>query len=169
MTVDEAINELIQCYSLNSKTAKKKNEAISMAIEALEKQRWIPVTNTNGYTTCRKETIMTLDEAILHCEEVTNNKVGCAEDCANEHKQLAEWLKELKKRREKDRWIPASERLPEVGQAVVVTTKDGLLGFGKCFDAGHLAWYYHDIIAWTPFLLKPYREVNKNDLYTTFN
>lgn len=44
MTIDEAINELIQCYSLNSKTAKKKNEAISMAIEALEKQRWIPVT-----------------------------------------------------------------------------------------------------------------------------
>lgn len=43
MTVDEAINELIQCYSLNSKTAKKKNEAISMAIDALEKQRWIPV------------------------------------------------------------------------------------------------------------------------------
>ena len=42
MTIDEVINELIQCYSLNSKTAKKKNEAISMAIEALERQRWIP-------------------------------------------------------------------------------------------------------------------------------
>lgn len=79
-------------------------------------------------------------------------------DCADEYAESM-----------KSQWIPASERLPEVGQAVVVTTKDGLLGFGKCFDAGHLAWYYHDIIAWTPFLLKPYQEVNKNDIYTTFN
>lgn len=38
MTIDEAINELIQCYNLNSKTAKKQNEAINMAIEALGKQ-----------------------------------------------------------------------------------------------------------------------------------
>ena len=44
MTVDEAIHELIQCYSLRVKTAKKKNEAISMAIKALQKQQWIPVT-----------------------------------------------------------------------------------------------------------------------------
>lgn len=36
---------------------------------------------------------MTLDEAIQHCEEVANSE--CSE-CANEHKQLAEWLKELK-------------------------------------------------------------------------
>lgn len=159
MTTDEAINELIQCYSLNSKTAKKKNEAISMAIEALEKQRWIPVTNTNGYTTCRKETIMTLDEAISHCEEVTNNKVGCTEDCANEHKQLAEWLKELKERREKDRWILVSERLPEVGQRVLVTTKDGFIDIRKCIDAGHLAWFYSGIIAWMPYNLpEPYQK-----------
>lgn len=44
MTIDEAINELMQCYSFNSKTAEKKNEAISMAIKALEKQRWILTT-----------------------------------------------------------------------------------------------------------------------------
>lgn len=36
--------------------------------------------------------MMTLDEAILHCEE---KAVGCNK-CAEEHKQLAEWLKELK-------------------------------------------------------------------------
>lgn len=52
---------------------------------------------------------MTLDEAIKHCEEKTNmllnearlmpdyseDKEPCIE-CANEHRQLAEWLKELK-------------------------------------------------------------------------
>ncbi len=37
MTVNEAINELIQCYSFNA--SEKKNEAISMAIKALEEQR----------------------------------------------------------------------------------------------------------------------------------
>lgn len=106
---------------------------------------------------------MTLNEAILHCEEVANDKTGCAEDCANEHRQLAEWLKELKERRENDRWILVSERLPEVGQAVIVTTKDGFRGFRKCIDAGHLTWFYRDIIAWTPFLLKPYKEGNEQD------
>ena len=35
---------------------------------------------------------MTLDEAIKHCEE----KVDSCDNCAEEHKQLAEWLKELK-------------------------------------------------------------------------
>ena len=72
---------------------------------------------------------MTLDEAIKHCEEVAeeNEKEfrlcpypsqecngsqdcrclengsgkGCLK-CASEHRQLAEWLKELKERRAKD-------------------------------------------------------------------
>ena len=35
---------------------------------------------------------MTLDEAIQHCEE----KSLCGDACGLEHKQLAEWLKELK-------------------------------------------------------------------------
>ena len=35
---------------------------------------------------------MTLDEAIKHCED---KSVGCGK-CADEHRQLAEWLKELK-------------------------------------------------------------------------
>ena len=35
---------------------------------------------------------MTLDEAIEHCEE----KAKCGDSCGMEHKQLAEWLRELK-------------------------------------------------------------------------
>ncbi len=35
---------------------------------------------------------MTLDEAIEHCEE----KAKCGDSCGREHKQLAEWLRELK-------------------------------------------------------------------------
>lgn len=58
---------------------------------------------------------MTLDEAIKHCEEVVeelekeaiwllskeeNLKYENCTECANEHKQLGEWLKELKQLRE---------------------------------------------------------------------
>ena len=42
--------------------------------------------------------MITLDEAIKHCEEVANNK--CSE-CGRQHKQLATWLKELKLYKEK--------------------------------------------------------------------
>ena len=54
---------------------------------------------------------MTLDEAIKHCEEVAEEKeqeakeahvlsgMDCME-CAEEHRQLAEWLRELKAYRE---------------------------------------------------------------------
>lgn len=59
---------------------------------------------------------MTLDEAILHCEEkarelrkqvdthivVDAEEIGDCIECANEHEQLAEWLKELKEFREKN-------------------------------------------------------------------
>jgi len=46
---------------------------------------------------------MTLDEAILHCEEVADR---CAvtdgnRKCEADHRQLAEWLRELKMYREK--------------------------------------------------------------------
>ena len=59
---------------------------------------------------------MTLDEAIKHCEEVAEEndrqysenpeQLGYTEkfydckECADEHRQLAEWLKELKKYKE---------------------------------------------------------------------
>ena len=37
---------------------------------------------------------MTLDDAIKHCQQVANES-NC--ECAKEHKQLAQWLQELKK------------------------------------------------------------------------
>ena len=65
--------------------------------------------------------MMTLDEAIKHAEEVAEehtkyNRFGGFESCdeyAKEHRQLAEWLKELKQLREQAEWIPCSERLPK--------------------------------------------------------
>lgn len=53
---------------------------------------------------------MTIDEAIIHCEEVANDRAGCCEDCAKEHRQLAEWLKELRVfESRKGQWLRMSD------------------------------------------------------------
>lgn len=71
---------------------------------------------------------MTIDEAIKHCEEKAEQLEGYAEPyrsmgncekCAEEHRQLAEWLKELKQLREQTKWIPVFERMPKDGQNVL--------------------------------------------------
>lgn len=46
--------------------------------------------------------MMTLEEAINHARKVSESQYAC-EECQQEHKQLAEWLEELKELREKDR------------------------------------------------------------------
>ena len=84
---------------------------------------------------------MTLDEAIKHAEEIAEkcefdtdwgignhfiDRSGVADiiKCAEEHRQLAEWLKELKQLREQTKWIPVSEKLPEDIKPVIVTWKN---------------------------------------------
>lgn len=67
---------------------------------------------------------MTIDEAIRHCEEVAENNDGIADtfeyslkikadcrECAAEHRQLAEWLRELKWYREDTRFADLYERI----------------------------------------------------------
>ena len=56
--------------------------------------------------------MMTLEEAIIHAEEAANTYEEMMDDyaldskklhkCANEHRQLAEWLRELQERRKAD-------------------------------------------------------------------
>lgn len=47
-----------------------------------------------------------------HNEKIRTTDAKISEALADEHRQLAEWLKELKHLREKKRWVPVSERLP---------------------------------------------------------
>ena len=48
--------------------------------------------------------MLDLESAIKHCEEVADGMTeqGKCAECADEHKQLAEWLKELKQLREQE-------------------------------------------------------------------
>lgn len=63
---------------------------------------------------------MTIDEAIKHAKEVAGDS-RCTE-CAKEiAKQLVSWLEELKELREKSKWIPCSERLPEDESYILVS------------------------------------------------
>lgn len=72
---------------------------------------------------------MTIDEAIIHCEEVADRCAITDGDrrCEQEHRQLAEWLKELKRYQ----WISVEDRLPEKRQVVLA------IGEGsKTWDVG---------------------------------
>ena len=116
---------------------------------------------------------MTLDEAIKHCEEVAEKndwfEKNYLEDkncqkCAEEHRQLAAWLKELKQLREQTRYISVSESLPKNEQEVLFRTKQGNIHQGiyysdnKWYSRVLSTWIYFDsILEWMP-LPEPYKE-----------
>ena len=53
---------------------------------------------------------MTLDEAIDHSKELSEDQSVC-EDCREEHKQLADWLKELKQYKEENQSEKTAEEM----------------------------------------------------------
>lgn len=57
----------------------------------------------------------------------------------------------------KPKWTPITERLPEVKQKVLVQYADGSMVTKRCNDAGHLAWFYSNVVAWMP-APEPYKE-----------
>ena len=140
---------------------------------------------------------MTIDEAIKHCEEVASGCVWeamkCDEsdgyeshvmaeslNCAADHRQLAEWLTELKERREADtqlvdRWISCKDKMPEDNTIVlfVYVSENGIKsvhygyhhtikGFGSSWAKPSGGWQYCDdeVKYWQP-LPEPPSEATK--------
>ena len=105
---------------------------------------------------------MTLEEAIAHAKEMSENQYVC-EECQKEHRQLADWMEELKSLREKSKWIPCSERLPENAMNVIAQFSDGtvteLRYAGNGIFEGIYEYSTRVIIAWMP-LPEPYKEDN---------
>lgn len=107
---------------------------------------------------------MTLDEAIKHAEEVANANERLCETvhpamqlsdygkCVEEHRQLAEWLKELKQLREQTSWIPITKRLPDDYDRYLITTDDGMVeiaNYGYTNDRpNEIAFYQRDDEEW---------------------
>ena len=119
---------------------------------------------------------MNIDEAIAHAEEKAKElrakadedyyfdgdwgkRVDCLE-CANEHEQLVEWLRELKARREADRWIPVSERLPDTDGYYLVSLGDGQIMVAHSSGIIENHDFEPKILAWKP-LPEPYKENDK--------
>lgn len=115
---------------------------------------------------------MTLEEAILHCEKVAD---WCAttdgnRKCEIEHRQLAEWLRELKgyKEQPKQRWVPVTIDAPtedgeylctfgaETGWFVDVCDYDTVMGWGFYPDDGNEFMQIANVKAWRE-LPEPYQ------------
>lgn len=128
--------------------------------------------------------MMTLEEAINHAREVAEKNRKCQEEntiilsnrwissmcCAEEHEQLAEWLEELKRLREKFKWIPCSERLPNPEEYILLSFENYTgLDIGRYEKDGENDKFYPGdeeetyasygliVNAWMP-LPEPYRE-----------
>lgn len=102
---------------------------------------------------------MTIDDAIRHCEEVADGMTeqGKCEECAAEHKQLAEWLKEFKQLREQIKWIPITEYLPEEDGCYLVTENSGRICTYVFHKEGNSEEYWKRCaVAWMPFP-EPYK------------
>lgn len=98
---------------------------------------------------------MTLENAIRHAEQVANSYKDTAPDCrcAVEHRQLAEWLKEL----QGYRWTPVEERLPHDGENILACYDDGWMLAGEFY-----AWMSFSFIAWMP-LPEPYETKEEDE------
>lgn len=94
-------------------------------------------------------------------------------DCQNGYSdtydkaQIIGVLEELPSAQPEQRWIPCSERLPELDVPIVFTTAIGTLDVGFRIDADTMNQFYsetgkcrrdnYDVIAWQP-LPEPYKE-----------
>lgn len=84
---------------------------------------------------------MTLNEAIQHCEE----KALCGDACGLEHKQLADWLKELKSYRMDKETKLDKTTVTKVLERMLNTPKFDLEKFRKANDLGDFYVEYSGI------------------------
>ena len=86
---------------------------------------------------------MEIDEAIKHCEEVAEEKQKSCVECARDHLQLAEWLKELKAIKEDGDCISR--------QAVIEAIEDDKRkGNDSCYASNYDAQCFKQIIKELP-------------------
>lgn len=101
---------------------------------------------------------MTLDEAIQHCEE----RALCGDACGLEHKQLAEWLKELKGYRMDEETKLDKTTVTGVLENMLNTTKDDLEKIRNADDTGDFSVEYSGIDGGQRFSGKKFFETEKD-------
>ena len=71
---------------------------------------------------------MTLEQAIEHAEDTAKSAIGC--ECREEHRQLAEWLKELAERRKQPEIIFCKDCKHKGTKNCVANAWTTIFGFG---------------------------------------
>ena len=116
---------------------------------------------------------VTIDELYCDDTEVIEEHLANYQRRAEEYRQFAEWLKELKQLREQTRWIPVSKRLPEKrGRylAYIVGKYDTDYQYimtCEYFESDLWCWFPDDecasdnVVAWMP-LPEPYKAESEN-------
>ena len=137
--------------------------------------------------------MLSLDEAIRHAEKIVEEQeklyrlcpatnYGCKGDkycnssyeydgclkCAEEYRQLAEWLRDYKGLLEQTQWIPVSERLPKEGEDVLACFYKSEGNYKMMVSRRSDYNYWNgvgrtaDMVAWMP-LPKPYEPQERED------
>ena len=106
---------------------------------------------------------VTIDELYCDDTEVIEEHLANYQRRAEEYRQFAEWLKELKQLREQTRWIPVSERLPEPYENVLRAVKSFGWNCEKSvhIDIGTVCPIDTNVLAWMP-LPEPYKAESEN-------
>ena len=81
--------------------------------EAIKQIEEIVEDNQRIVDTHRFSDVLTIEEAYCDDTEIIEERLAVYQKRADDFRQLAEWLKELKELREQTRWAPVSEKLPE--------------------------------------------------------
>ena len=107
---------------------------------------------------------MTLDEAIIHAKELSENQSVC-NDCREEHKQLAEWLEELKRNKDKECETSARQMFEALGYEFEKEyTSDGVndtYRYDKCF---HVDSIIFDLNGKNIIVSKIFHTISLNEL-----
>ena len=107
------------------------------------------------------EELRELGERVSPPNQPYNITVKACLDCAEDHEQLVAWLTELQERREADRWIPVSERLPEKEGWYLVDRKERTSSIQYFFfsTVNHKPYWSGEckVYYWRP-LPEPYKE-----------
>lgn len=143
--------------------------------EAIETEENIAATNQIVIDTGIVFNDVTLDALFCGDTEVIEEHLANYHSCAEYHRQIAEWLKELNQLKEQTRWIPVSVRLPQICGVYNVTRKiyecpdtaPIFISDASFFDGqnwyndnriNHARGFLYDVIAWSKPLPDPYEE-----------
>lgn len=100
------------------------------------------------------EEIRRISESVTPSNKQYRVIIERCRESAEEYEQVAAWLEELKERREADRWIPVSERLPDKEGDYLVDRKERRLSIQHFFFgiADHRPYWSGEckVYAWRP-------------------